>query len=112
MDSWVWWGGEHSTIEGLLAKTRSWVVLPPPSLMTHYSLSLSPPRQAGVIVTMSNRVDYWWPGAGAINTRNYLLFEGQRYNSGETLVMKEITSTLENTLATDGVYALQFRRGW
>jgi len=68
--------------------------------MTHYYQHLN--RQ-GVIVSMSSRVPYWWPGEEAINTRDFLLFKGQRYSGGETLVMKEVMSTLENTLATDGV---------
>jgi hypothetical protein len=57
----------------------------------------------GLLVSMSSRVPYWWPGEEATNTRDFLLFKGQRYNSGETLVMKEVMSTLENTLAMDGV---------
>ena len=49
------------------------------------------------------RVEYWWPGEKAINTRDYLLTASHRRLHGERVPLEQVMITLQTTLREDKV---------
>lgn len=50
-----------------------------------------------------NRVEYWWPGERAVNTRDYLLTASYRRLHGERVPLEQVMTTLQSTLREDKV---------